>query len=144
MRPGGWLTFDHYAHNLSTYTKSARILRQVLKRLPPETGLKVTETLVDALLPLHKSVRRWRIAQMLLSRVSPVTTYYQEIPSLTDEQHREFALLDTHDSLTDTFQHFRSETSLRRTVEGLGLHNIWSERGGNGIELRAQNLENIR
>jgi 2-polyprenyl-3-methyl-5-hydroxy-6-metoxy-1,4-benzoquinol methylase len=138
LRPGGWLVIDHYTHSLAYYTKSSLVLRPILKRLSPEHGLKWTERLVDIWLPLHKRVRRLRPAQMLLSRLSPVLAYYHALPELSDEIHREWALLDTHDSLTDWFKHFRTRKQIRRTLEGLGLQEVWCEYGGNGVEARAR------
>ncbi len=71
VRPGGWLVLDHYTYELSRL-KTAALFRQVLRRLPPEAGLRATEWLVDALLPLHKRARRVPLVQPLLSRISPV------------------------------------------------------------------------
>ena len=138
VKPSGWLIFDHYTHSLSYYTKSARLFRIALRRMPPDKGLKWTERLVDVFLPLHKAARSFRPAQMVLSRVSPVLCYYQTFPGLTDEQHREWALLDTHDSLTDWFKHFRTREQIRATLERLDAKGIRAEYGGNGVEARCQ------
>jgi hypothetical protein len=58
---------------------------------------------VNAFLPLHKSVRNYPAAQAVLSRISPVLSYYHALP-LDDALQREWALLDTHDSLTDRYK----------------------------------------
>ena len=138
VRPGGWLVIDHYTHNLSDYTKTAPLVRQVFLRLSPESGMRGTEWLVDKLLPLHKRVRTVRVAQKLLSRISPVLSYYHVLPELPDEYQREWALLDTHDSLTDKYKHFRTEKQLRATFDSVGMDVTWAARAGNGIELRAR------
>jgi 2-polyprenyl-3-methyl-5-hydroxy-6-metoxy-1,4-benzoquinol methylase len=138
VRPGGWLAIDHYTHNLSYYTKTEPLVRKVFLRMSPERGLRETDRLVNHLLPLHKRVRNVPIAQKLLSRVSPVRSYYHLRPDLPDEILVEFARLDTHDGLTDRYKHFRTQGQLRRAVEATGLRVEWSQRGGNGIELRAR------
>src|SRR5262249_3750793 len=51
VRAGGHLAFDHYAHSLSWYTKSALLLRYYYRRLPPERGLPAMERLVRRFLP---------------------------------------------------------------------------------------------
>lgn len=137
VKPGGWLVIDHYTHNLSRYTKvSSLLLRPLLKRLPPRFGITVTERITNTFFPLHRAVRRSRLMQILLSRVSPLATYFQTIPELDDRLQYEWALLDTHDGLTDYYQHLRSGSQLRRILSGLGAENIRVAKGGNGIEAR--------
>lgn len=136
VKPGGSLVIDHYTANLSWYTKTAPLFRQVLKRLSPERGLRCTEWLVNVFLPWHKKVKDVRWAQMLLSRVSPVLCYYRAYPELNDGLQKEWALIDTHDSLTDWFKWFCSPHRIRKTLTGLGLKEINVQAGGNGVEAR--------
>ncbi len=72
-----------------------------------------------------------------MSRVSPVLSYYHALP-LDDELQRQWALLDTHDSLTDWYKHFRTRGQIRTTLERLGAREIWCEYGGNGVEARGR------
>jgi len=137
VRPGGWLIIDHYTYEGGWYTKSAPLFRAVLKRMGTGTSMRVTEWLVDRLLPLHKRVAASRL-RSIVCRVSPILTHYQTYPQLNDELQRQWALLDTHDSLTDYFKHFRTRGQIRRVMEGLGLQRIWCEYGGNGVEARGQ------
>lgn len=137
VKPGSWLVLDHYSHNLSRYTKiGALLLRPILKRLSPRRGLIATEALTKLFFPLHRAARHSRLAQILLSRVSPLATYYHTIPELNDQQQYEWARLDTHDGLTDYYQRLRSESQLRRTLSELGAQNIQATKDGNGIEVR--------
>jgi SAM-dependent methyltransferase len=138
VKPGGYLVFDNYAHTLSFYTKLATLLRLVLKRLPPESGLKWTERVVNALFPLHKAVRNARPLQMLLSRVSPVISYFHAYPTLSDQLQYEWALLDTHDSLTDHFKHLRTRGQLQECLVELGALEIWCVDHGSNIEARCR------
>jgi SAM-dependent methyltransferase len=136
VKPGGTLVIDCYTPNLSWYTKTAPLFRLCLRRLSPRRGIWWTERLVYALLPLHKSVRGFRPAQMILSRLSPVACYYYSLPDLSDEQQREWALLDTHNQLTGWFRHSRTRGQITRLLGESGLENIWCEYGGNGVEAR--------
>ena len=138
VKPGGSLVIDHYTYKLSEYTKTAAILRHFLRRLPPATGLQWTERLVNALLPLHRQVRGWRLAQVLLSRVSPVLCYYRAYPQLSDEMQYQWALVDTHDSLTCWYRRFRTRSQIRQRMESLGLEDIFCWYDGNGVEARAK------
>ena len=137
VRPGGTLIIDHYTYEVGWYTKTAPIFRAILKRLPTGVSMRFTERMVDAVLPLHKRVSGSRL-RSIVYRVSPVLTHYQTYPALNDELQRQWALLDTHDSLTDYFKHFRTRGQIRRLLEGMGLDEIWCEYGGNGVEARGR------
>jgi 2-polyprenyl-3-methyl-5-hydroxy-6-metoxy-1,4-benzoquinol methylase len=138
VKPGGSLVIDHYARSWRRYTTTAPLVREVLKRLPAETAMRVTTRLVDIFLPLHKRFAHRRLFNAVLSRISPIRCYYVEYPQLSDELQREFALLDTHDSLTDWYKHLRSAREISGTLREVGLVNIWCAPGGNGVEARAQ------
>ena len=79
---------------------------------------------------------RSRFSLPLLTRVSPVASYYHLLPELSDEQQLQWALLDTHDGLTDYYKHLRTEWEIVTCLQALGLTNIWSNQGGNGVEAR--------
>jgi 2-polyprenyl-3-methyl-5-hydroxy-6-metoxy-1,4-benzoquinol methylase len=139
VRPGGWLIVDHYTQTLSHYTKlSEWLLRPILKRVSPARGLKVTKALTKMFFPLHRAVRDVKLLQMIVSRFSPLLTYFHLYPQLNDILQYEWAELDTHDSLTDFYKHLRSPKSIRSTLLRLGSQNIWVQRGGNGVEARCQ------
>ncbi len=137
VRPGGWLVIDHYTYTLSHYTKSAPLFRMILRRMSPAEGLKWTERLVKVFFPLHRTMRQSRIGQALLSRVSPVLSYYHALP-LDDDLQRQWALLDTHNSLTGWYKHFRTKGQIMRSLERTGGTDIWCEYGGNGVEARCR------
>jgi 2-polyprenyl-3-methyl-5-hydroxy-6-metoxy-1,4-benzoquinol methylase len=134
VRPGGYLAFDHY-----TYSKSrlslVYVYRPYFRRLSPEKGLRQTERLVDLLLPLHKRAGR---LTPLLTRVSPVRAYYRTHPQLPDEIQREWALLDTHDGLTDWYKHLRTRGQIAKMLKGLGAEVVRCEYAGNGVEALAR------
>jgi SAM-dependent methyltransferase len=139
VRPGGWLIFDHYSASVGYYTKlGALLLRPIMKRLPGRTTLALTEGLVRVFFPWHRAARHSRLAQVALSRLSPVLTYYFAHPQLSDELQYQWALLDTHDSLTDFYKHFRSVAQIERTLRNLGALETNCSTGGNGVQARAQ------
>jgi 2-polyprenyl-3-methyl-5-hydroxy-6-metoxy-1,4-benzoquinol methylase len=136
---GGWLVIDHYTPSIQYYTKiPPLLLRPILKRLTPRAGMTATEALTRAFFPLHRLVRKKRWIQVILSRFSPLLTYYQAYPQLSDRLQYEWALLDTHDHLTDYYKHLRTVSQIRRDLEKLGAEDIWVARGGNGVEARCR------
>ncbi len=139
VKPGGWLVLDHYQHSFSHHTRFGdMVLRPILKRLPPAKGIAATRALTRWFFPLHRAVRHVRPAQMLLSRFSPLLTYYHAFPELSDKLQYEWAELDTHDGLTDWYKHLRTARSIRAALQALEARSIWVATGGNGIEARCQ------
>lgn len=139
VRPGGWLVIDHYRKSLAQYTKvPALLLRPILKRLSPADGSRATEWLSRVFFPLHRAVKHRRALQMLLSRVSPLLTYYQAYPQLDNRLQYEWAVLDTHDSLTDYYKHLRTVGQIERALRRLGAQDVWVASGGNGVEARCR------
>lgn len=136
VAPGGSLVVDHYRLALGWYTKTAPLFHEVLKRLPADTSLRFTNRMVDLLLPLHKKTVSNKRLHSLLAHLSPVLSYYRDLPELSEELQWEWARLDTHDYLTDWYKRFRTPSQLRRSLEQLGGSDIWCEPGGNGIEAR--------
>lgn len=138
VRAGGALVIDHYTPELAYWTKLGALLRFYFRRLPPRTAMRRVERLVEALLPLHRAVGRFYPAQVILSRLSPVRVYFRGFPQLSDDLHREWALLDTYDSLTAWHRHVRTGRRIQRTLEELGLVDISISRTRQGVEARAR------
>lgn len=120
VAPGGTFVIDHYRASLGWYLRTAPIVRALLRRMSPSRAAVVVAGLVRALLPLHRAVRGHVCLRKLLNRVSPLVTYYDAFPGMSDELQREWALLDTFDSLTDHYKHFRTRDEIARTLRALG------------------------
>jgi SAM-dependent methyltransferase len=136
VTPGGQLVIDHYTWSLSLVTKLAPLYRLALVRMPPERAKHVTDTMTKLFFPMHWRVRHVRVAQMLLSRVSPCLVYFRAFPELTYEQHFEFTRLDTFDHLTDVYKHLRTRRQIAASLRTLGAADITCAYGGNGVEAR--------
>jgi SAM-dependent methyltransferase len=136
VAPGGALILDHYTGRFNWYTRSAPLFRMILKRLPNERAMSVTNRLVEIFLPWHKAVKHSRLGRSIVHRISPILSYYTIFPELDDRLQREWSLLDTHDSLTDWYKYYRTRSQIQETLTSLGLQRIWCEYGGNGVEAR--------
>ena len=124
VKPGGWLAFDHYRHNWSTWTRTSWMFRLFLRKLSPAKGTKATNWLVDRLLPLHKKVARFRPAEILLNRISPITSHYAGYPLMSESDQIDWARLNTHDNLTDYYKHHITVRKLNSILVGLGATEI--------------------
>ncbi|HEX9393844.1 MAG TPA: class I SAM-dependent methyltransferase [Gemmatimonadales bacterium] len=134
VAPGGRLVIDHYTWTLSRVTKLAPLYRMFLKRLSPTGSRRITEALVNVFFPLHWAVRRTRLLQTLLSRVSPCLAYCHIYPDLTRAQHEDWCRLDTYDELTDRYKRLRTAGQIRRTLTALGATNVQAVRRGHVVE----------
>ena len=152
VKPGGLLVIDNYNRNPNetVFHKIIRPflpwwgIRQVLKRLPPGPALKCTNVLARSLLPIHRLL--WRDGPIvdrvrrLWVKISPVFDYYDRhtvLRELSNEQLTEWAILNTHDGLTDYYQILISPDDMREYLEAAGLTNIEAYYGGIGVEGRA-------
>ena len=142
LAPGGLLVIDHYRYGHDDMTKSRQRLRTVLIQQKPSTAMAMVRAIVAALWPLHrlawasrKSALGARLRQALL-RVSPVLDYHDQYGELGPKLLYAWAVLDTHDALTDHYKHKRTTEQIAETLRGLGLRDIESWYGGNGVEAR--------
>ena len=139
LKPGGWLIVDHYAFSWSYETQIAKkVARFILKRISLERAFLISVYLVKVFLPLHKIGRRSRIWQAIMRRVTPVVSYYNDIPQLSDELQKEWARLDTHDNLTDYYKHFTTKEKFSNSMKNVGLRDVECWTGGIGIEGRGR------
>jgi len=138
VKPGGWLVVDHYVFSWSYLTQVTKILsRFVLKRIDSKRAFLITSYLVKVFLPLHRVGRSSRVWQAIMRRLTPIVSYYNDFPELSDKLQEEWALLDTHDNLTDYYKHLTTKKKFEQSLMALGAKNIECWNAGIGIEGRA-------
>jgi 2-polyprenyl-3-methyl-5-hydroxy-6-metoxy-1,4-benzoquinol methylase len=124
IKPGASLVIDHYSYNYPS-TRPRRVLRKLLLRLPPRMAKAAALAIGRLLLPFHKlswseKRGRWRLRR-LLQKVSPLLDYYEAYPQLGRKLLAEWALLDTHDTLTDYYKHLRSVDEIEQCLTACGF-----------------------
>jgi ubiquinone/menaquinone biosynthesis C-methylase UbiE len=132
---GGYIVFDHYRATLSFLTRMLPLYRFALKIMAIKDSVQFTARLVQVFFPIHKNLGRHRVGYALLSRISPIVTYFHSYPSLTLEQQREWSILDTHDSLFDFHKRLHSRKTLNRWLKRLRLNPSRIVIGGIGLEV---------
>ena len=120
VKPGGWLILDQYRYNFPSILKTTWVARLILKRLTPEIGLVLTDWLVKIWLPAHKKVANNRILEVLLFRISPITSHYAGYPNMSEEDQVAWARLATHDNLTDYHKYYTTVHGMKRVIQSLG------------------------
>jgi SAM-dependent methyltransferase len=138
VKKGGWLVIDHYTFTRSNVLRVAPLYRRSMRKKKADETIPIVNRLVKRYLPLHKKFANNKLVSVVLNRISPVISYYRAHPGLTEELQKEWALLDTHDSLTDWFKHFRNKKQIIAILKKLGAVDIWCEYGGNGVEARCK------
>lgn len=134
VKKGGTLVIDHYSFDRSNYLRLARLYRVFLRKKTADYTIPYTKKLVKRYLPLHKKVAKNKLLSVLLNRISPVVSYYSVFPQFSEKLQQEWALLDTHDSLTDWHKRFRNKKQITETLANLGAADIYCAYGGNGVE----------
>jgi 2-polyprenyl-3-methyl-5-hydroxy-6-metoxy-1,4-benzoquinol methylase len=131
----GCIVFDHYRITLSFVSRMLPLYRFALKFARPKSTLEIAEKLVKILLPIHRLLGRTYITYALLSRLSPIVSYFHCYSSLSLAQQRQWAILDTHDSLFDYYKRLHSPRSLARWLSKLGITAQRISKGGIGLEI---------
>jgi len=142
VRPGGLLVIDHYTHGYPE-TPSRVIIRSILLHMNPRLSMKFNKILTNFLWPVHRVFGRhrkkpWiRGLRSIFLYLSPLVDYHDSYPQLNQEQLKTWAMLDTHDTLTDRFKHLRTGEEIRDQLHRCGMEKIEITLAGNGIEARS-------
>jgi SAM-dependent methyltransferase len=143
VKPGGILVIDHYTYGYAA-TPSRRALHFLLAGRPARFSLCFCQGLVGVLWPLHRLVWKLRHYQWISKfrhaflYFSPVIDYQEAYPKLRRDLLRAWAILDTHDTLTDVYKNLRSAEEIASYLQQCGMTDIDTIYAGNGIEARAR------
>jgi 2-polyprenyl-3-methyl-5-hydroxy-6-metoxy-1,4-benzoquinol methylase len=143
VKPGGLLVLDHYTYGYAV-TASRKILRRWFLRLSPTASFLGCRVLVALLWPVHVILYKYKhrpLAARVRSRFlrySPVVDYHDAYGQIGTALLRQWALLDTHDTLTDAHKHLRSAAEIEICLTECGLTDIETAYAGNGVEARAR------
>jgi SAM-dependent methyltransferase len=129
LKPGGRLAVDLYPKLLLNLLWPKYWLRPLTRRLPQQKLFSLVERMVPVLLPISETLRRVPGTRGKLRYLVPVANYRGVFP-LSDEQLREWAVLDTFDMLAPSYDQPQSAPTLRRWLTDCGLVDISVERPG--------------
>lgn len=138
VKNNGLISFDHYKRHLGHFFSMYLIYWFIIKNLPVNHQLKITNKLTKLFFPLHWYFRKRPIIQFVLRRISPISFYYGMFP-LTKRQHYEFSLLDTHDKNTDHFKRHLSKKEMCKLLAEAKISVYEISNGGTGLLCLARN-----
>ena len=123
LKPGGHIAVDVYSRRWTSLLHPKYALRPISKRLPRSTLLKLVERMVPILLPASRAAARVPVVGQVLRRMVPVANY-EGIYPLTEQQLREFAVLDTFDWLSPAYDRPQTPKALLSWLREAGLQEI--------------------
>lgn len=119
----GRVCVDYYEKSLKSRLLPKYWLRPITKRMAKPTLFTLLERLVPVLLTMSQTLGRIPLAGKLLKRLVPVANYHGILP-LNEIQHREWALLDTFDWLSPTYDNPQTGTTARLWFEQAELSDV--------------------
>jgi SAM-dependent methyltransferase len=139
VAPGGRLVIDHYRWNLwqrlpPPLGDAEKLYRRIVLALPRHKRWPAVRKIVDFWFPIYWRHRDNPWVRRVLARTAGIHFYFGQLPLKSREQYYEWALLDTHDGMTDHFKRFRTVGSILKTLQELGGAEIHVWKGGNGVE----------
>lgn len=142
LKPGGMLYMDHYAHEYPMPPTRIKI-RNFLRNKNKAFSLYFIKFIVGILWPLHVLLNRLKnkkgmkkLRRRFLSW-SPVVDYHDAYKPLGNKRLRQWAILDTHDTLTDRYKNLISADEIQKILQACNMADIHLENAGNGVEARA-------
>jgi len=123
IKPGGKICVDYYEKSIKSLLHPKYILRPITKKIDKKLLFKLICLLVPSLLFLSNFFKKIPFIGNLVSRFIPVANYKNIFP-LSYSQLREWAVLDTFDWLSPTYDNPQSFKSARNLMEEADLKDI--------------------
>jgi 2-polyprenyl-3-methyl-5-hydroxy-6-metoxy-1,4-benzoquinol methylase len=135
---GGLVVVANYAWTARRVLALRYPLRFLLKHMNHERAHRLCLSMVRLWLPLHRAIGSRLWMHTIVSRLSPVVSYFHVYPQLSNQQQEEFSRLDTIDFYTPAYERLQTPGGIKRILLQSGLESLFVGRGGNGIEARGR------
>lgn len=126
---GGHLCADFYWKRFRTMLHMKYLLRPITKRMSQSQLFSILEKCVPNMLPVSQQLGKVPFAGKALKRLIPVADYTGIFP-LSDQQLREWALLDTFDWLAPQYDNPQTEQQIRSWFNEAGIREVEVFHGG--------------
>ena len=123
LKPKGHICVDFYWKRFRTLMHSKYIFRPITKNIPKKNLFKFLEKNITKLLAVSTMLGKIPFFGIALKRIIPVANYVDVFP-LSKKQHVEWALLDTFDMLSPTYDKPQSIKSVKHFFDSANLINI--------------------
>ncbi len=133
--PGGQLCADFYWNRLQTMMNPKYLLRPITKRMDQNKLFAMLEQVLPALLWWSRKLSQIPVIGKLSKRIIPVVDYRGVYP-LSESQLKEWALLDTFDMLSPTYDNPQSKAGVTKFFQQGNLEQVevfhWGHLVGRG------------
>jgi SAM-dependent methyltransferase/uncharacterized protein YbaR (Trm112 family) len=129
LKPGGKLAIDFYPKLARNLLWPKYWIRPITRRMPQPLLFRWIQVLVPKLLPISDVLAKVPGTKGRFRYLIPVSNYRGVLP-LSDEQLREWAILDTFDMLAPEHDHPETVATLKHWFEAAGLVDVHVERPG--------------
>jgi len=123
IKTAGYFCIDFYEKSFKSMLLPKYWLRPFTKRIDKESVFLFLEKNIDFLLKVSRILRRIPFIGKLLARVVPVADYSTILP-LSEKQIREWAILDTFDWLTPTYDNPQTRKTIHKWLNEFGFEKI--------------------
>lgn len=106
--------------------------RPLTKRLPRDLLRRIVEWYVPRWIPIDNRLQSVRVLRYLVPALVPCWNYTGMLP-LSDQQIRDWAVLDTFDALSPMYDSPQTLSTVQGWFDEAGLKDIHVRPGGNGI-----------
>jgi ubiquinone/menaquinone biosynthesis C-methylase UbiE len=142
LKSGGHLSIDVYdrcegwARWIEPLYRTYYWLRPITREMPPDRLYRWVEIYVNAMWPASCRIARLPKLGRILNRMMLIHDYRCRYP-LSDEQLKQWAVLDTFDNLAPRYDQRQTLSTIKRWFMECDLANVDVQYGYNGIEGRA-------
>jgi SAM-dependent methyltransferase len=123
VAPGGQLCVDYYWNRLFTVMHSKYLFRPITKRIPQDKLFALLKKTVPFMLSTSRVLGSLPILGRIFKRIVPVADYTGVYP-LSEQQLREWALLDTFDMLSPTYDNPQKSKDIRLWMHEANFINV--------------------
>jgi SAM-dependent methyltransferase len=123
VKERGFFCIDFYEKSLKSLILPKYWLRPFTKRIDKEKLLSILERRIDFLLKANRSIKKVPLVGKLFARLVPVADYTDILP-LNEVQLKQWALLDTFDWLTPTYDNPQTKETINQWLIEFGFEKI--------------------
>ncbi len=123
VTPGGYLCVDYYEKSLKGALNPRHYLRPLTKRISKSMLFSGLQKTVPAMLWCSDLLGQVPVAGSILKRIVPVANHFDGI-GLSDQQKKEWALLDTFDWLSPQFDQPQNAVTAKDWMTEAGIKQI--------------------
>jgi ubiquinone/menaquinone biosynthesis C-methylase UbiE/uncharacterized protein YbaR (Trm112 family) len=126
LKPGGLLGLHGvYLRSLKKFLHPKYILRPITIKISTPVLFKIVKAWVKFALPISRFMRkRLKMRQGLVERIMAVANYEGAVPGVNDSNVFEWALLDTFDWFSPTYDNPLKPEEIERTLKACNMENI--------------------